>query len=272
MQVAYAQGLPRLQAHGLLALMGRQPTQRPSLALAEGHPFANAGLLDGVQDVLALVRKVALEAKHNGCVLQALDAPGGRYMVDDEAVCVPYVFRVQEVDTEELRREMVHTDSQRTGLRSLLMGPPLTQRGSDDQEGDPASAAKLDEVLGAVKGLLPQVYGKGIATDQASMELQRVVAMPATYEGLACKRASVLFAMQREKEVAAHFAAEDPTYAGDMRDRVLPFSTPRFVRHSFQCPDAYVVLAAVLSEMWAGERLGNWPLLPAEEAGEAMET
>lgn len=157
----------------------------------------------------------------------------------------------------------------------MVMGPPLTQRESG--EGDPNGAAHLNEVLGAVKGLLPQVYGKSIATDQASMELQRVVAMPPTYDGMCCKRASVLFAMQREKEVAAHFAALDPGYAGDLRDRVLPFATPRFVRHSFQTPDAYVVLTAVLAEMWAGERLGNWPLLPAgtqaeETAVEAMET
>lgn len=192
-------------------------------------------------------------------------------MVDDEAVCISHIASMKEVDAEELRREMANTGGQLTGLRSLLMGPPLTQRGSDDQEGDPESAAKLDEVLGAVNGLLPQVYGKGIASEQACMELQRVAAMPPTYEGLACKRASVLFAMQREKEVAAHFAAQEPAYAGDLRDRVLPFATPRFVRHSFQTPDAYVVLTAVLAEMWAGERLGNWPLLPAEEAGQAME-
>jgi len=157
---------------------------------------------------------------------------------------------------------MAHREAQCTGLRRLLMGPPLSQRGEgEDTEG----VQRLNDVLSAVKGLLPQVYGEGTATEQACMELQRVVAMPPTYEGIACKRAAVLFSMHREREVAAHFAAEDPTFAADLRDRVLPFATTRFVRHSFQTPDAYVVLANVLAEMWAGERLGNWPLVPVEE-------
>lgn len=164
---------------------------------------------------------------------------------------------------------MANTGGQRKGLRTLLMGPPLTERGEDSEDGDPEAAARLDNVIGGVKGLLPQVYGEGIAVDHACMELQRVVAMPPTYDGIACKRASVLFAMQKEKEVAAHFAAEEPAYAGDLRDRVLPFATPRFVRHSFQTPDAYVVLTAVLAEMWAGEQLGNWPLRPVGEQAEA---
>ena len=34
----------------------------------------------------------------------------------------------------------------------------------------------------------------------------------------------------------------------------------RCIRDSCQAPDAFVVLACILSEMWAGERLGNWPL------------
>jgi hypothetical protein len=196
-------------------------------------------------------------------------------MVDDEAVGVPNVLGAQQVDSEQLRSEMTQTEGQCTGLRRLLMGPPLSQRGEgEDTEG----VHQLNEVLTAVKGLLPQVYGEGIASDQACMELQRVIAMPGTYDGMACKRASVLFAMQREKEVAAHFVAEDAEFATDLRDRVLPFATPRFVRHSFQTPDAYVVLTNVLAEMWAGERLGNWPLQPAgeqrgntEEGQEAMQ-
>lgn len=166
---------------------------------------------------------------------------------------------------------MAQRKGQRTSLRRLLMGPPLSQR----EEGeDTEGVQRLNEVLRAVKELLPQVYGEGIATEQASMELQRVIAMDASYEGMACKRASVLFAMVREQEVAAHFVGgEDPAFAADLRDRVLPFATPRFVRHSFQTPDAFVVLTNVLAEMWAGERLGNWPLQEpcAEEGKEEMQ-
>ena len=60
-----------------------------------------------------------------------------------------------------------------------------------------------------------------------------------------------------------------PTFAEDMKNRVLPFILPRYVRNSMQTPDSFVVLASVLAELWAGERLGNYPLPPEGESGGA---
>ena len=148
------------------------------------------------------------------------------------------------------------------GLRQLIMGPPLTCRDQD------TTGEQLDVHLQAVGELIPKVYGDSEASQQAQMEFKKYLAMENDTDGIVCKRAALLFALAREKEVGDHFAAEErreqdgstePTYAQDMRERVLPFILPRFVRNSCQAPDAFVVLACVLNEMWSGERLGNWP-------------
>tara|TARA_Y100000389_G_scaffold10139_1_gene9479 strand:+ start:6371 stop:6586 length:216 start_codon:yes stop_codon:yes gene_type:complete len=48
--------------------------------------------------------------------------------------------------------------------------------------------------------------------------------------------------------------------AADLHSRVLPFVTPRFIGQSAQAPEAFLQLSLVLSEMWRGERLSNFPL------------
>lgn len=154
------------------------------------------------------------------------------------------------------------------GLRPLLLGPPLAER-----EGDP-TVTTLDSHLEGVMALLPQVYGESEASQQAQMEFRRVIEMPADYDGVLCKRAALLFALSREKELGSYFSEQErvvqgsgPTFAEDMRDRILPFIMPRYVRNSCQCPDTFVTLACVLSELWAGEPLGNFPLGHGGEGG-----
>ena len=87
--------------------------------------------------------------------------------------------------------------------------------------------------------------------------------------------AALLFALGKEKELGTFFSEQErviqgedgtPTFSEDMKNRVLPFILPRYVRNSCQTPDSFVVLANVLAELWAGERLGNYPL-PAEDEG-----
>ena len=153
-------------------------------------------------------------------------------------------------------------------LRALLMGAPLAARGA---EGD-APCAALDAHVSAVRALLQTTYGGGPEARQADEELAQVAALPDGAGGVACRRALLLFALGREPEVAAHFAAAggadaDAAYARDLAERVLPFVTPRFLANQCQSPDAYVVLCLVLAEMWRGERLGNWPRAPLCEAG-----
>jgi hypothetical protein len=148
------------------------------------------------------------------------------------------------------------------GTRALLLGPALTERDGD------TTLDSLDVYLEAISGLLPQVYGAdNPASQQAQYEFGCFREMPRDFDGVLCKRAALLFAMAREKELASCVAererlagGEGPTYSEDLRDRVLPFITPRFIRNSCQTPDTFVVLACVLAEMWPGEPLGNWPL------------
>jgi len=158
----------------------------------------------------------------------------------------------------------------RVGLRPLLLGPPLTER-----ERDP-TLTTLDSHLEAVAELLAKVYGNSEASQQAQMEFRRFLSMEADTDGVLCKRAALLFALGKEKELGAFFEQQErivqgedgkPTYAQDMRDRVLPFILPRYVRNSCQTPDTFVVLATVLAEMWAGEKLGNWPRACGEAGG-----
>ena len=160
----------------------------------------------------------------------------------------------------------------RTGLRPLLLGPPLTER-----ERDP-TLTTLDSHLEGVADLLPKVYGETEASQQAQMYFRRFLDMGTERDGVLCKRAALLFALGKEKELGAYLAQQEravqgqdgrPTFSEDMRERVLPFILPRYIRNSCQCPDTFVVLACVLSELWAGEKLGNFPLERAagSEAG-----
>ena len=152
------------------------------------------------------------------------------------------------------------------GLRPLLLGPPLRQRARD------ATLPALDAHVEAVAELLPAVYGDSEPAQQAEMEVRRLLALGDDRDAVLCKRAALLFALLREKEPVRQLAAEEraapaaagapATFAEDMRERVLPFIAPRFLRNSCQAPDAFVTLACVLAELWPGEPLGNWPLAP----------
>ena len=96
------------------------------------------------------------------------------------------------------------------------------------------------------------------ACRHAVMELRAVREMPGTPHGLVCKRAMLIFAMGREPEVAAYWTGADSQLATDIHARVGPFLTPRFLRHCCQAPQSFVRWAAVLSQMWKGETLGNF--------------
>ena len=172
-------------------------------------------------------------------------------MVDDELVRGAHVLCAQRLDAEQLFGEAALSMA---SLRTLLLGNPLAARSEGDAQ---AISDALDDHLQVVLQLLPQVYGKTSAVDQAVMELERVSELPADADGVCCRRAALLFALAREPELLELF--DDKEYASDMRLRVLPFVFPRFLRNSCQAPDAFVAAAIVLGEMWKGERLGNWP-------------
>lgn len=143
------------------------------------------------------------------------------------------------------------------------MGPPLNERDKD------TTLTTLDWHIDAVAELLPSVYGNTEASQQAQMHFKQFLDMEQDYEGVLCKRAALLFALAKEKEIGTFFSVQEqdihghhgnPTFSEDMQNRVLPFILPRYFRNSCQTPDSFVVLATVLSELWAGEQLGSYPL------------
>lgn len=83
-----------------------------------------------------------------------------------------------------------------------------------------------------------------------------------------CMKAAVLYALSREPEVQRHFNAleearraqgdGDGAYVRDFVERVLPLCVPRLLSGLCQRPDVFVTQCVAFSEMWRGERLGNW--------------
>ena len=139
-------------------------------------------------------------------------------------------------------------------LRRLLLGSDLASRDAPEQV-----RAELDSYLNAIAEMLPGVYGDTEPTRQAQLEIDSLVAMDSSKECLACKRTMLLYAIFAEPGLASHWQGADAEMAADLHNRVLPFVTPRFIGQSAQQPDAFLQLSLVLSEMWRGERLANFP-------------
>ena len=143
------------------------------------------------------------------------------------------------------------------GLRRLLLGTPL-----GDREGEEKMKEELNRHINGMIELVPKVYGDSDPCKQAVLEMRHVVRM----DSVACQRAMLLFGISAEKEMCDHWdgnqADGSSALAKDLQSRVLPFVVPRFFKHSCQCPDSFVILAMVLTEMWGGEKLGNWPNVP----------
>lgn len=150
-------------------------------------------------------------------------------------------------------------NGQELGLRTLLMGSPL---GGREEGGEMNVASGIDSHLLGLVELLPKVYGDNEPCRQAVLEVGTVVDMTATRKCIMCKRAMLLYALATEKEVCDHWKDRrsdgSADLARDLNQRVLPFLTPRFFKHSCQSPDSFVTLAVMLAEMWQGEDLGNF--------------
>ena len=143
-------------------------------------------------------------------------------------------------------------------LRRMLLGPALN---SDDRPCLDRVDELLTRHLDGLPDVLEETFGaSNEATQEAVQDLRKLADLPPSHDGVCCKRAALLFALRREPEVQEHFRRRDPELANDLIDRVLPFIDPEFMRHSCQSPSSYVTLAIVLSQMFKGEKLGNWPL------------
>ena len=78
-----------------------------------------------------------------------------------------------------------------------------------------------------------------------------------------CKRAALLFALHKEKEIAKYFVEQERSGGKEGRLRrtcgIACCPCCRALKNSCQTPDSMLMLAVMLHEMWEGEKLGNWP-------------
>jgi hypothetical protein len=147
---------------------------------------------------------------------------------------------------------------QQPSLRTLLLGTPLWERDENDML---KIAAGINAHLFALLELMPNIYGDNEPCRQAVLEVGTISDMRATRTGVTCKRAMLLYALATENETCNHWKcseSHDAELAIDLKQRVLPFLTPRFFKDNCQSPGSFVILAAMLTEMWRGEDLGNF--------------
>ena len=149
-------------------------------------------------------------------------------------------------------------------LKRMLIGPPINAPRPCIEETD----ALLTRYLNAIPQVLRQTYGEGTeATREAIKDCTSIANMECSADGVVCKRAAMLFALRREPELKEYFCKRDTGFTADLTDRVLPFIDPEFMRHSCQAPEAYVFTTLIMSQLFEGERLGNWPLTTTDPLG-----
>ena len=147
------------------------------------------------------------------------------------------------------------------GIRRLILGKPLAEReGGEGGEGGEGCDDELSEQLRrhsvGLSSLILKTYGTTEAATSASLDVADLAKLPDNVECIVALRATLLMALYKEPEVQSYFGND--ACAADLATRVLPLIVPAFLKDSCQRPDSFVALAAVLSEMWAGEVLGNW--------------
>ncbi len=281
---------------GTISAAHRQPTDRSSGSFGKRDPPPHVVVVQRVHEVLGLEpaqrtarrscsvwtrvrahsRKIGLEHQDRGGVLEVWNGAGLVDVRDDQLVGFPDVCAGADgLAANDIRAykgglvylwcaapprpdtaRMTEAESE-LGLRALLMGTPMGDREEEDRVVDALNSSLL-----GVVDLLPRVYGDNEPCRQAVLETGAIVDMDASKECVACKRAMLLYALYNEPDVRAHWARrrEDGSaaLARDLSTRVLPFIVPRFFKESCQVPEAFVLLALVMSDMWAGEQLGNW--------------
>ena len=133
-------------------------------------------------------------------------------------------------------------------LSTLLFGKPLTQREQADEL--TRVGAELDRVLRAVVELLGRETGPSQSYDQAALEWGRIIDSRHDYQGIAARRAMLIFALHILPPVRHHFAKAEPELVADLEKRVLPCVVPAFLSSMAQRPEGLVVMTSTLTGMW----------------------
>jgi len=142
----------------------------------------------------------------------------------------------------------------RSSLKTLLFGAPLHERGPGHVD---ALVAELNACLRGVLDSLAKEIGPCPSLDQATLEWRRLIDAPGGFEGVAVRRAALIFALHLMEAVRAHFAADEPAFVADLEARVLPVVVPGFLAGMAQKPEALVILTSTMCEMWQGVALGS---------------
>lgn len=137
-------------------------------------------------------------------------------------------------------------------LRTLLFGAPLEPRVEGDVR---ALVEELNACLRGILVLLEAEVGPCPPLDQAKLEWGRLIDMEANFQGVAARRAALIFALHTLEAVRRHFAADEPELVADLEQRVLPMTVPAFLAGMAQKPEALVMLTSTLAEMWPGEAI-----------------
>ena len=101
------------------------------------------------------------------------------------------------------------------GLRPLLLGPPLNERDSDP------TLTTLDSHLEAVAELLPKVYGDSKQASRRRCSSSDSWRWSRTMTAC-CKRAALLFALGKEKELGTFFSEQERLVGTWTANRPLP--------------------------------------------------
>lgn len=191
-------------------------------------------------------------------------------MPHEKSVRVTHVARVERVGRDHLRRversgalgvgrvrdrcamAFVGNGAEWT-LGQMLFGKPLSARGEGDAQ---ELCDALNRGLQIAMEVLSWEVGPCDALEQARLEWNRVVQMPATLAGISAKRAALLFAMHRIPALEAAFALNEPALVQDLRTRVLPIAIPSFVAGMGQCPEQLMLLVTTLTQLWPNEPMG----------------
>ena len=143
-------------------------------------------------------------------------------------------------------------------LHAMLFGYPVLRR-EDDKPQTWSPSAELDGVILATLESLQREYTDvDDSLSQAVLEWSRLIKLDKlSYEGIACRRAAVLFAMGRHPPVAEHFMETDPELVDDLVHRILPLVMPGMIRTMGQQPDAFVLSCCVLHTLWKDVPIGS---------------
>lgn len=157
-------------------------------------------------------------------------------------------------------------------LHALMFGRPLLRR-KDDAEQTWCPSAELDEVLTATLESLQREY-KDVddSLHQAVLEWSRLMTLDrGSYEGVACRRAAVLFAIAKHAPVAEHFRETDPELVDDLVHRIFPMLMPKFISTMAQQPDAMVLSCCVLHTLWKDVPIGSTVVRASETLADDAE-